>query len=273
MRVVIVLLAIFVAMIASAPIKAQNASGFNPDKDQPLEITADQTLEWYRDTQQYIARGAVVARQGNVEIHADVLTADYKESEGKKFDIYRLTAAGHVVIESRGNKAYGDKAVYNVDQGVAVMTGEGLRMTSPDHVVTARDSFEYWVAEGKVTALGAAKAVRGDDTINADHMAAFLEKDEQGKNQIKRLEAYDSVVITTPTEILRGDKGTYDAGTNIAELIGRVKIERGPNVLEGQRADVNLTTNVSRMHGSAETGERVRGVFYPGSTNNNQQGD
>ena len=44
-----------------------------------------------------------------------------------------------------------------------------------------------------------------------------------------------------------------------------MKITRGPNILEGDRADVNLTTNVSTMKGSPAAGGRVRGVFYPGS--------
>ncbi|MCB9987909.1 MAG: ostA-like family protein [Rhodospirillales bacterium] len=256
---------LIVFFLAVFPAAAQNAGGFNPQKDEPLEITADQTLEWHRDTQQFIARGAVVAKQGDVIIHAEVLTADYRETEDENFDIYRLTAAGNVEIESRGNKAYGDKTVYNVDQGVAVMTGENLRLVSPDQTVTARDSFEYWINEGRLTALGDAKAIRGEDTITAARLAAFFTKGADGKNQLNRLEAYDNVVIITPTETLSGQKGVYNAATNVAELIGTVKIQRGPNVLEGDRADVNLATNVSRMHGSPETGGRVHGTFYPGS--------
>ena len=65
--------------------------------------------------------------------------------------------------------------------------------------------------------------------------------------------------------MLTGDRGIYQASTNIAELHDNVKITRGPNVLEGEKAQVNLETNVSKISGgSGETG-RVRGVFYPGS--------
>ncbi|MCB1556941.1 MAG: ostA-like family protein [Alphaproteobacteria bacterium] len=252
-----------VCILAAFPAYAQN-----PDSEKPLEISAQDTLEWHRDTQQYIARGAVIAQQGSMTLRADVLTADYRETAEKNFDIYRLTAAGHVVISSPDMSAFGDKAVYDVDGGVAVVTGDALRMTSPDQTVTARDSFEYWVNEGKLTALGGAKVVRGTDTITADRMAALFSKGPDGKDALKRLEANDNVVITTPTEVLSGDRATYDAQTDTAELIGKVKIARGPNTLEGQRATVNLTTNVSMMHGGAPDGTgdtRVRGVFYPGT--------
>lgn len=273
----VLFLAVILMCVTAAPALAQNLSGFNPEKDEPLEITADDTLEWHRDDRQYIARGNVVARQGQVTIKADILTADYRDKDGKNFDIYRLTAAGHVIIESRGNNAYGDKAVYNVDQGVAVMMGDDLRMVSPEQTLTARDSFEYWVDAGRFNALGGARVVRGEDVLTADKMTAWLVEGADGKRALDRVEAYDHVVITTPTEILRGDNGVYTAQTNIAEMRGNVKIERGPNILEGAWAEVDLTTNISKMHGGSGTGAaggdtRVRGVFYPGSEKKDDAG-
>jgi lipopolysaccharide export system protein LptA len=72
------------------------------------------------------------------------------------------------------------------------------------------------------------------------------------------------VKITTPTEVLTGDYGIYKAETNTAEVKGNVKIVRGPNTLEGDRAQVDLNTNVSSMFGGEGTG-RVKAVFFPGS--------
>ncbi len=244
--------------------------GMNPDRDQPLEITAEQTLEWHRDNQQYIARGSVIAKQGDVTIIADILTADYRETSASAFEIYRLSADGNVKISSKGNVAYGQKAVYDVDRGVAVMTGDNLRLAAPDQSVTARDSFEYWVTEGRLTARGGAHVTRmGGDTLDADIVAAIFTEDATGTRQLKNLTADGHVRITTPNEIVTGKKGRYEAVTNIAVLSGDVKITRGPNVLEGERAEVNLTTNVSKMLGGPVQGTngtgRVRGVFYPGS--------
>lgn len=253
---------LFVGLLSSPAFSQQPAAPL-PASEKPLEITADETLEWHRTEQQYIARGNVVAKQGDVEIHADILTADYRETASSAYDIYRLTAEGHVTISSQGNAATGEKAIYDVAAGKAVMTGNNLRLTSPDQDVTARDSFEYFVADGRLAATGDVIVTRpGGDKLRADRAGAVFVQDAKGQRQLQSLSADGNVVITTATEILRGARGRYEAGSDMASLEGNVRIERGPNVLEGDRAEVNLATNVSRIIGS--TG-RVRGVFYPGS--------
>ncbi len=267
-HIVMIAIIFAIALLYASSVRAQET--LNPDRDQPLEITADQTLEWHRDTKQYIARGNVIARQGDVTIMAETLTADYRETSASAFEIYRLTADQNVKISSRGNIAYGQKAVYEVDRGVAVMTGNNLRLTSPDQSVTAKESFEYWVTEGRLTARGNAHVVRLEDTLDADTVSAIFTEDKTGTRQLKNLTADGNVRITTPTETLTGSKGRYDAASNTASINGNVKIARGPNILEGDSAEVNLTTNVSKMKGSTAGGSdgRVRGIFYPGSDAN-----
>lgn len=256
------------SFLFSFPALAQKAAVPSPGKDQPLEITADQTLEWHRDDLKYIARGNVVARQGNAVIQADILTADYRSSKKSQNDIYRLTATGHVSIASDKNNATGDDAVYDVDTGTATMTGENLTLTSPEQTVTARDKFIYETKNGKLTAVGDAKAVRktdkGDDIITADSLSAWFKQDTTGKRALDKLSANGNVVITTPTDVLHGDRGEYVASSRIATIIGHVRIERGKNTLQGDRAEINLNTNVSRMVGAPGAHGRVRGVFYPG---------
>ena len=247
--------------------QAQEAPSLSSDRDAPIEISAGQTLEWHRNTKKYIARGQVVTRQGAVEIHSETLTADYKDGKDNAMDIWRLTADGQVHIRDGDNAAYGKQAVYNVEKGLAVMTGGDLKLVSPGQVITARDRLEYWTVKGEASAIGDAKVVQGEDSLQAGTIKAFFKKDAQGKQTVDRLEAIGNVVIRTPEETLYGDKGVYNGATDTAELTGNVRIERGPNRLEGARAEVNLTTNISKMFGGGEAGSngRVRGVFYPGS--------
>lgn len=251
------------------PVMAQT----NTQKDKPLEITADQTLEWHRNDKKYIARGKAEAKQGLTTINAETLTADYRETAQSNFDIYRMTAQDNVIITSQGNQAFGDKAVYELDTGIATMTGTALKMTAPDQTITARDKFEYGVTEGRLSAYGDVIILRGKDKIQADKASAFFAENTESETSSRKLERFEgegNVIITTPTEILQGDRGVYRADSNTAEVLGNVKITRGPNVLEGERAEINLTTNVSRMFGNttttSPTGGRVKGVFYPGST-------
>lgn len=248
---------------------AQQSASLDPARNAPLEITADGSLEWNRDHKQMTAKGNALARQGNTAVAADSLIADYREgrSDGKNKasggEIWRLSAAGSVRIRSGESQAFGDQAIYDLDRGVAVLTGKNLKMVSPGQTVTARDSFEYWVTQGRIKAIGSAKVLHGEDILESDTLTAFLSGNGSGNRSLERVETQGHVVITTPTERAEGDRGVYDAQTQIATLTGNVRITRGQNILEGQRAEVNLATNVSRMFGAGDSSGRVRGIFYP----------
>lgn len=257
-------------LLPSSPSRAMDAAVDAEGGGAPLEITADGALEWRRDGQQMVARDNAVARQGALSVAAQILTADYRDKKDGGAEIWRLTAAGDVRIRSADSEARGDQAVYEIARGVAVMTGQSLMLSTPEQTVTARDSFEYWVNGNQLKALGGAKVVRGADTLSADTLSAYFSQGADGKRALDRVEASGHVVITTPTERAEGARGVYDAKTQIATLSGGVSLHRGPNTLRGERAEVNLSTRISRLIGgrSPETGGpgRVHGVFFPGST-------
>lgn len=252
-----------------ADARASDTAPLNPDRNAPLEITADGALEWQRDGKQMVAKGNARARQGDVSVSAAVMTADYRDKDKGGMEIWRLTAAGDVRIKSADSEARGDQAIYDLDRGVAVMTGKDLRLVTSEQTVTAKESFEYWIAENRMKAIGGAQVVRGSDRLESDTLSAIFAQDAKGQRTLDHVEAAGHVVITTPTERAEGDRGVYDARTQIATLTGHVRLTRGPNVLEGERAEVNLATHVSRLlGGGGSTGGdsgRVRGVFFPGS--------
>ncbi len=251
------------------PLAAQAQTGAGTGD--PVEITARRTLEWHRNDSQFVAVGDVIAKQGTATVYSDRLVADYRETKTTSMDIYRLTAEGNVRLENGdGSTGYGDKAVYTVDDGKAVLTGGDLKIVSPERTITASDRMEYLTQQGEARAIGNAKMVQGDDTITASTLKAFFTEDAKGQRALNRAEAHKNVVIITPEEKLTGDEGVYTASNNTAEITGKVRITRGPNVLEGARASVNLATNVSTMFGgeASPTGDtRVRGVFYPEKKN------
>lgn len=272
-----------VMMGISMPVAAQ--SPVNPDRSKPLEITAEESLEWHRSELFFQAKKDVKAAQGTTTLYCDDLVAKYRDSEKSNIDIYSIKATGDVRIVSADSKAYGDEAIYNIDKGFAKMTGKDLRLLSEDQNVRANDQFLYWVAQGRLEAIGDAVAVREGDKIEADKLIATFTDGEDGKRMLKTLEAVGNVVITTPTEILSGAYAHYSAQTSIAELKDNVRIARGESFLEGERAQVDLNTNISKIFGSAsgsvtpsdtgtsevitteevnETGKtRVRAVFFP----------
>lgn len=259
----------------SAPAMAQTGSG------EPIEITAVETVEWLRGKQQYVARKDVIVTQGTTQIYSDLLTADYREGASSSTEIWQLTAEGSVRIKDETNTAYGDLGIYDVTKGIATLTGKDLRLVSPDQTVTARDRMEYYSNERMAKAIGNAVVTRPTDTLKANVITAYFKNDAAagqsdantqqkgsplgGSGNLDRLEADGNVIIITANETLYGSKAVYRADSNTAELTGKVRVESGENVLEGQRATVDLTTNVSKMYGSEKEGGRVRGVFFPGS--------
>jgi lipopolysaccharide export system protein LptA len=242
--------------------------------DDPVTVEAEEGIEWRRDERQYIARGNARATRGDVTINADVLTALYREKDGREkggggSEIYRIIGEKDVLITAPDRKAWGDQVVYDVDTQVAVLTGEGLRMESADERIVARDSLEYWQLEELAIARGNASATRGERTITADVLTARFAVDAAGDRSIRRMEAIGNVVIVTPQEVVRGAEGVYDVPNEIATLRGGVRITRGQNQLNGEIAEVNLRTGVSRLLGGAAGMKRVQGLFQPGGKSGN----
>jgi lipopolysaccharide export system protein LptA len=249
------------ALVGAGSVYGQGIGLPGQNRDKPLEILADAGIEWNQPRKAYIARGNAQAIQGEVSVRADTLTAYYRDVDGGRTDIWRIDADSGVRIVTPTQQAFGDKAVYDVDKGVLVLTGRNVRMVTATDKITARDSLEYWEKRNLAVARGDAVAVRGDNRMRADVMTAEFAKDAAGKSKVSRVHVYDNVVISSPGEIVRGDRGTYNLDTGVAVLTGSVKITRGENQLNGERAEVDLNTGVSKLFGGGTQG--VRGYLVP----------
>mgnify|MGYP000494959075 FL=1 len=246
---------------------AQNGAG-------GLEVESDNGIEWRRDEQILIARGNAVAKRGTSRVDADELQALYRDRDGNS-EIYRIIAIGNVKLSSDTDVATGDKAVYDIDEAVVVLTGDNLKYTTPKETLTARDSLEYWETERIAVARGNAVAISEDRTLRGDTLTARFEVTQGGANELRRIDGQGNVNIRTATDFVVGDQGVYDAKTGIATLIGSVKITRGENQLNGDRAVVDLNTGVSRLtaDGNGSGKSRVRGLLVPEKDENKSPAD
>lgn len=258
-------LLLFLTVMVPHGVKAQNGGTNSSGQKNPVEITADNTLEWDREKRQYTAEGNVKVVQGESEISADKVIASYRENEEGDTQIMQLTAIGNVVITHTDNKAVGQKATYLLDEGKAVLIGDNLELSSPEHTVTAKESFTYWIEQGRLKAEGNVLVNADQNSIEAQEIEAFFEADDKGRRTLKRAEAKGNVVIITLKEMITGSEGFYDARKNTAELKGDVRIKRGQNFLTGSKASVDLKTNISKLYGGKGENNRVKGIFYPGS--------
>ncbi len=253
-------------LLLAMPAQAQEVN-------KPIEISADQTLEWNQKKNQYTANGNVVVTQGTLILKADQIIADYHDDDSKQEktesgpNIWQLTAIGNVEIIDTGRTLFCDKAIYNVETESAVATGEDLKLKTDDMTVTARDKMTYDAKNNIAKAIGNAHLTKGTDNIYGQTLSANLIKGSDGKLSLQSAKAKTKVKIQTPEETLTGDNGVYNVQNDTATMTGNVTISRGENKLHGSKATLNLKTGISKMFaGSKDTSSRVRGIFYPGSS-------
>lgn len=229
--------------------------------ESPVEITAQDGLEWRQKEQALIAEGSVVLTRGATKLEAEKISAYYRDAKGGDQEVYRVDATGNVRIASDGTKGFGSAAAYDLDQGVFVLSGRP-RLEATQLIVTAAQNLEYWEKRNLAVARGGAVAQNGDRKIVADIISAYVEESGKSKTELSRVEAIGGVVISTPQDSAKGKEAVYDAKTGIATLCGNVEIRRGTNVLKGKCAEVNLNTGVSKLLGG---GGGIQGVLPKGN--------
>jgi lipopolysaccharide export system protein LptA len=272
-------------------------------KGGPVDVTAAGGFEWHDQEQQVIAYGDARAVRQDATVLADRLIAHYRKRAGAPTtaattgstggsdqggnEIYRLEATGHVRIVTATDEAVGDHAIYDIDQAVLVMTGGTLRLTTPQQVVTARDSLEYWSDKHMAVARGAAVVITSDGKrVSADTLVAYTQtekapatKPQPAKPQpataktdpatsgkLERVEAFGNVELRTAADIVRGERAVYVQDTGMARILGAVRITHGQSQINGPAADVNMRTGVAHM--IAPPGGRVQGMIVPNDAQN-----
>jgi len=254
-----------------------------PDDPTPVEVLADNGIEWMRDGKRFVARGNTSATRNDTTVYADTLTAHYRQNEAGKSELWRLDADGHVRIVSPTETATGDTAVYDIGAAVLVLRGvPNAKLVTPDTTVTATEQLEYWDAKRFAVARGNAVVIRDDRTLKADTVVAYFVPKTAAKpakkssksstpgagSDIDVVDAHGHVVITTKTEVVTGDKGRYNTKTGIATLLNNVTLTRGTDAMNGAYAVVNMNTGVSTLYSQlpgakAEKPAPVRGHFIP----------
>jgi lipopolysaccharide export system protein LptA len=291
------------ALLAFAAAKPTLAQSLDLEHGGPITITAVDGIEWRQADREVIARGSARAVRGNVTVTGDRLIAFYRPKAGATpqpakpaqtdisadtetggNEIYRVEAEGHVLIFTATDQAQGDRAIYDLDQAVLLMTGHDLKLTTPTQVLTARDTLEYWAQKHMSVARGNAVALTNDGRrLAADILVAYTTDDQQppvatqaatqaaaqpsdadplgASGKIQKVDAFGHVSVRTATDTGLGDRAVYVPDSGIARLAGHVHITHGQNQLDGTEAEVNMKTGVSRL--LARTGTPVRGLLVP----------
>lgn len=254
MRKLILLLCLF---IYSSPLLAKN-----------IEIDADEKVEWYRNEQKIIAIGNAVAVKENNTLKGDKLTVIYEriqlEDGSQKNQIQKIFSDGKVRIEMPNSFGTGDNFVYDVPLDKAILTGKPALLKNQQGEITAEDSIIYYGAENKSVAQENVIAQNPDYTVYADKMVSFFDTDKQGKKRLNRVEIYAEnkpVKIVNKQSTVTGKRGTYFPLENKLKMFDNVVINQNNDILNGDYAETDLKTGISRLLATKSQNSRVTGVF------------
>jgi lipopolysaccharide export system protein LptA len=142
---------LFVALCcyASVAFADEVASGF--DRNQPIEITA-QKLEVLQLERQSIFTGDVVAVQGEMTLYADKLIIHLQDAQQQ---IDYLEAIGEVRFVQLGRIATADRAVFQQEEEVLVLTGNAV-VTQGGNTVSG-DEITLFIQENRTLVKGSEK--------------------------------------------------------------------------------------------------------------------
>ena len=237
-------------------------------KDMPIEITADNGIEWEKNKQILIASGNAKASRGGITVLAEVLRAYYRKKTTGGTDLYRLEAAGGVKIFTDTESMEGQTAVLDFEQAILKVDGKKVIYKAGPDTITANQQMEYWERQKMAVARGNAVAIHKGKTLRADVLKALLRKNKTGRSEVYVIEAFKKVLIVSGKDKLRSDSAIYKLDSGIATLKGNVSIIRGDTILKGDLAEINLKTGISKLLtvdsvGSRKERKRVRGLIYP----------
>src|SRR5207302_2480903 len=191
---------------------------------------------------------------------------------GGNTEIYRVEAEGNVTMTREGQTIVGDRAVYDLDQALMVVTGKALKLTTATDVVTARDSLEWYDQKQIAVARGNAVAIRNGKTIKADILTSYMVKTKpadakpgetksatqtkrpapagagkppatpaaasagpgSSESKISRVDAQGHVFVTNGLDTGRGDYGVDHAEDGIRKPVDHGVIPPAKDGIQGQ---------------------------------------
>ncbi len=168
---------VFLGLMAGA---AQAQIGFaNHNTEDPIQFTADR-LEVKKQGRVAAFIGNVNARQGELSLSADIVKVYYQRPETDEDDdtediggfggsISRIDTSGNVVIESRGDTATGDWAVYDIPRKIVTLGGQVV--LTRQGTVLRGSRLELDLVNGRST-IQSSEASQGDNRVRGEFTPA-----------------------------------------------------------------------------------------------------
>ncbi len=151
--------------------------------------------------------------------------------------------------------------------------GSAANPDTPIHIEA--DRMESNSSKNIVVFTGNVETKQGDLIINADKMTVYYQKlvakkkfSSGNSQKIEKIVATDNVRIARGELSAAGDSAEFSASKNKVKLIGNSRVWQNNNLVTGNMIEIDLDTGTSIVERSKNRGERVKGIFYPGSGDN-----
>ena len=215
---------------------------------EPVEIYAEQGIEWHKNDNKYLAIGNAIAKSGKMSVNSDKIEAFYEESDNSGMDIKLVKAHRNVVVTDENLKIVGGKlAEYNLRKDYFSIFGKNLILTSQENKLESNNKMEYWRTKGVAIASGKAKAQKGNEfKIKAEKLVWYLNENDK-KIDVKKIFGFENVSIYSNNEVAFSDKALYNKESGICKLFGNVKLQKGDSFLTGDYAEVDLNKGISKL--------------------------
>jgi len=226
----------------------------NKKTDQePVEIYADDGIEWHKNDKKYIAKGNAKAVSGSMILESDIIEAHYDDSNSSDMDIYMVKALGNVIINDKKLKIVGGKtAEYDLKKDYFKINGKRIKLLSEFDELNANKKIEYWRSKDVAVATGKAVAIKKNEfTIRAEKLVWYFYKNpkatSEDKIDVKKIIGFQNVSIKTNNEVAFSDKALYNRDKEICKLFGNVKLQKGDSFLLGEYAEIDLVRGISKL--------------------------
>ena len=160
-------------------------------------------------------------------------------------------------------------ALLTIGAGAAVAQSGGPVSALKGHdsnapVDVAADRLEVQDRADRAVFVGNVKATQGALTLDTARLTIAYSSGGEGI-QIQRLDASGGVVVTSPSEVARGNFAVYDLDRKLITLIGDVRLAREGSTINGSRLLIDLNSGRAVIDGGApgvgQSGGRVTGHF------------
>ena len=243
------------------------------EKSEPIEIFAENGIEWHKNENKYLAVGNAKAIQGSLSVKADIIEALYKESEESQMNITKVKAHRNVLVnDDKLIITGGNKAEFDIDKDYFKIKGKSLELISEKDKLNANKKIEYWRAKNVAVAIGKAKATKkGEFVIKSEKLVWHVQKNGEVLDVVKIL-GFKNVSIKTQNEVAFSDKALYNKDKEICKLFGNVKLKKGESILIGDYAEVNMKTGISKLLPSPGSrklgGDKVKAIIKKNGLDN-----